>query len=125
MPGAVRVEVRRALVRKLVPDNTGVFFDARFVDAFLEDDRDKIERQSNVHDWKPARGVRLFHGLQDQTVPYVGAADTPAAMRARGAADASLTDCIAVPRTTWNAYRRTGRSCSACRRRWLWTFDNL
>ena len=97
MPGAIRVEVRRALVRKLVPDDADVKFDSRFVDAFFEDDRDKIERQSNVHNWKPERRTRLFHGRGDQTVPYISATNTLQAMLARGAPDVTLTDCDATP----------------------------
>lgn len=97
MPGLIRVEVRRALVRMLVPGDTGVSFDSRFIDAYFEDDRDRIERESNVHDWKPLRAVRLMHGRQDRTVPYVSASTTLAAMRARGATEVSLTECTAVP----------------------------
>lgn len=97
LPGTVRVEVRRALLRKLVPSDTGVFFDTRFVDAFFEDDRDKIERQSNVHDWRPERRVRFFHGRQDRTVPYISGSSTVAAMLSRGAGDVTIEDCAAVP----------------------------
>lgn len=97
MPGAIRVETRRALVRLLVPADADTTFDMRFVDAYFEDDRDRIERQSNVHDWKPAASVRLFHGRGDLTVPYVAASSTLAAMRTRGAADIALSDCGAVP----------------------------
>lgn len=97
LPGAIRVEVRRALVRKLVPDDTGVFFDTRFIDAFFEDDRDKIERQSNVHDWRAERPVRLFHGRDDRTVPYIAGSSTLDAMLARGSTSVTMTDCTAVP----------------------------
>ena len=41
--------------------------------------------------------VRLFHGRDDQTVPYVNATVTLHDMLARGARDVTLTDCPAVP----------------------------
>jgi len=94
---SVRAEVRRALVRKLLPSDADVAFDTRFIDAYLDDDRDRIERQSNVHDWKPTLPLRLFHGRDDRTVPYASGTSTLQAMQARGAADASLTDCGAAP----------------------------
>lgn len=97
---ALRNEVRRQLVRKLLPGDSDVAFDTRFIDAYLEDDRDKIERQSNVHDWAPATRTRLFHGRDDRTVPYVSSTSTLQAMQARAAAaplDVSLTDCTAAP----------------------------
>ena len=72
----VRDEVRRQLVRALLPGNADVAFDTRFIDPYLADDRDLIERQSNVHDWRPERRVRLFHGRDDRTVPYVSGSST-------------------------------------------------
>lgn len=93
----IRNEVRRLLVRQLVPGDADVPFDTKFIDAFLDDDRELIERQSNVHDWKPELRTRLYHGRDDQTVPYASSASTLAAMRARGAADVSLTDCTVSP----------------------------
>ncbi len=87
---SVRAEVRRAL-------NADVAFDTRFIDAYLEDDRDRIERQSNVHDWRPLRPLRLFHGGDDRTVPYVSSRSTLQAMLARAAPDVSLTDCRTAP----------------------------
>lgn len=95
--GTVRDEVRRALVRALLPGDADVVFDTRFIDAYLADDRDLIERQSNVHDWRPQRPLRLFHGREDRTVPYVASTSTLQAMRARVAPDVELTDCPTVP----------------------------
>lgn len=93
----IRDEVRDLLVGQLLPDNADVAFDTRFIDPYLADDRDAIERQSNVHDWAPAAPVRLFHGRDDLTVPYVSGSSTLQAMRARGAADVTLADCAAAP----------------------------
>jgi hypothetical protein len=57
------------------------------------------ERVSNVHDWGPRLPWRLFHGKDDQTVPYKSSTVTLQAMLARGAlpGNVSLTDCTATP----------------------------
>jgi pimeloyl-ACP methyl ester carboxylesterase len=92
-----RAQVRELLLKELLPDDADVSFDASVLDSYLADDRAAIERLGNVHDWAPAVPVRLFHGRNDQTVPYVVSTTTLAAMRARGAGDVTLTDCTTVP----------------------------
>ena len=72
-------------------------FQGTFVDNYLADDDAAIERESNVHDWTPATPVRMFHGRDDQTVPYAASARTLQTMQARGAAMPTLTDCSATP----------------------------
>ncbi len=94
---AVRREVRDELLKRLLPEDSDVVFDTRVLDHYLADDEAAIERDSNVHDWAPAAPLRLFHGPDDQTVPYPAAARTLQAMRSRGAGDVSLTDCSAEP----------------------------
>lgn len=93
----IRDEVRRLLIRQLIPDNSDVAFDTRFIDAYLADNRDRIEQQSNVHDWLPTLPIPLFHGRQDQTVPFTASTTTVAAMSARGARGVALTECTRVP----------------------------
>ena len=68
-----------------------------FLDTYMADDDDAMERQSNVHDWKPDAPVSLYHGRDDQTVPYASATRTLQAMQARAAPQVSLTDCTATP----------------------------
>ena len=92
-----RGEVRNALIFAALSGQADVAFDATFIDNYLADDAAAIERQSNVHDWAPAAPLRLFHGRDDQTVPYASSAQTVPAMRSRGAPDVSLTDCAVVP----------------------------
>jgi hypothetical protein len=96
---SVRKEVRRALVRALVPDDADVVFQTRFIDHYLADDDKALERESNVHDWNPRKPVRMYHGRDDTTVPYAASSRTLAAMLARGSSAATLTDCVAA-RTT-------------------------
>ena len=96
--GSVQREVRRLLLRALMPGDADVVYDARFIDRFLDDDVPYIAEFSSVHDWKPNLPVRLYHGQDDRTVPYASSASTLQAMQQRGAGDlVSLTDCPAAP----------------------------
>jgi dienelactone hydrolase len=92
-----RTLVRELLLKELLPDDADVSFDASVLDSYLADDRAAIERVANVLGWAPAVPVRLFHGRDDQTVPYVVSTITLAKMRERGAGDITLTDCTTVP----------------------------
>ncbi len=95
----VRNEVRRALLKQIVPDDGDVTFQSTFIDNFLADDVNEQERVSNVHDWAPRVPWRLFHGKDDQTVDYKASTAALKAMLARGAlaGNVSLTDCKATP----------------------------
>jgi pimeloyl-ACP methyl ester carboxylesterase len=93
----VRKEVRRLLLRLIVPDDADVTMQSTFIDTYMADDEAGMERQSNVHDWRPDAPVGLFHGRDDQTVPYAAAARTLQAMQASAAPQVSLTDCAATP----------------------------
>ncbi len=94
---AQRALVRELLLKELLPEDADVSFDVSVLDSYLADDRAAIERLGNVHDWAPAVPVRLFHGRDDQTVPYVVSTTTLAKMSERGAGDVTLTDCTTVP----------------------------
>ncbi|WP_088285293.1 S9 family peptidase [Ideonella sp. A 288] len=93
----VRAEVRRQLVRAAVPDDADVRVQADFIDRYLADDTAALDRDSNVHDWAPAAPLWLFHGRDDQTVPYGVSTHALQAMRARGATGVALDDCAASP----------------------------
>lgn len=97
LSASVRREVRKLLIAQLLDDDADVIFDPAFIDNYLAADTAALDRLSNVHDWAPAAPLRLYHGRDDQTVPYVSASSTLAAMRARGAQDVSLTECALVP----------------------------
>jgi pimeloyl-ACP methyl ester carboxylesterase len=90
-------ELRRLILRLVIPDDADVTFQSTFLDYFLADDNAAIERDCSVYDWKPDVPVRLYHGREDQTVPYASSSRTLLAMQARGAAAVTLTDCTAVP----------------------------
>jgi len=94
---ADRNRLRDELMKRLRPGDADVVFDHAMIDRYLADNALALELLSNVHDWAPALPLRLFHGRDDETVPFATAIATLQAMRARGAADVSLTECTAVP----------------------------
>ena len=94
---SLRRRVRDEMLGRLLPEDSDVVFDGRFIDNFLDNDRAAINRESDVHDWRPERPVRLFHGQDDRTVPFVASAHAWQAMNARGAPDVQLIACSAVP----------------------------
>jgi hypothetical protein len=94
---ADRNRLRDELMKRLRPGDADVVFDHAMIDRYLADNTLALELLSNVHDWAPALPLRLFHGRDDETVPFAAAIATLQAMRARGAADVSLTECTAVP----------------------------
>ena len=93
----VRNELRRQLLKEVVPDDADVSFQATFLDSYMADDNVALDRDSNVHDWKPETPVHLFHGRDDGTVPYASSSATLQTMQSLGATQVSLTDCPAVP----------------------------
>ncbi len=95
---SVRNDVRRAILRQLVPESSDIVLDARFLDPYLSDDEYLVNRQSNVHNWLPAQPVSLYHGKDDRTVTYGSSLSTLQAMQAQGAGTmVSLTECTAIP----------------------------
>ena len=96
--GSVQREVRRLLLRALIPGDADVVYDTRFIDRFLADDVRYLEEVSSAYDYKPNVPVRLYHGRDDRTVPYASSVSTLRAMHNRGAGDlVSLTECRAQP----------------------------
>ena len=96
--GSAQREVRRALLKELIPGDADTQIDALFLDNFLSDDVSETERVSNVHNWRPQVPVYLYHGRGDRTVPYASATSTLSAMQAQGAGElVNLTDCPATP----------------------------
>ncbi|QPF73322.1 hypothetical protein G8A07_10610 [Roseateles sp. DAIF2] len=94
---AARRLVRDHLLREALGDDADVRFRPDFIDNYLADDEAALERDSNVHDWRPERPLWLYHGREDHTVPYESAMQALQAMRSRGAPDTALTDCPARP----------------------------
>jgi pimeloyl-ACP methyl ester carboxylesterase len=94
---SLRRRVRDEMLRRVMPEDSDVVFDGRFLDLFLDNDRRAINREADVHDWRPDRPVRLFHGRQDGTVPFVASAHALQAMQGRGAPDVQMRECPTQP----------------------------
>lgn len=98
MGPSVRASVRNEFFNQIFGPTADVEFDSTLIDNYLADDSAAIERQSNVHDWKPSRPIKLFHGQNDQTVSYLSSSTTLQTMQGRGAGGlVTLTDCGAQP----------------------------
>ncbi|MCE1193175.1 MAG: lipase family protein [Acidovorax sp.] len=93
----VRDEVRRLLLRALVPADADVRYDARFLDTYLADDKETLREQNSVHwGWTPSVPVYLFHGRDDATVPFAASVSAYDTLRASGGAPVSLRECNSV-----------------------------
>ena len=92
----VRAEVRRLLLRLLIPKEADVNYDARFLDDYLADDQEALYERSSVHwGWTPSTPVHLFHGRDDSTVPFVTSESAYDTLRTReGAARVTLRECV-------------------------------
>ena len=91
---SIRNEVRRLLLRQMVPEDSDVLYQALFLDRYLADDRAALAAEHSVHlGWAPDVPVHLFHGRGDLTVPYAAAQSALNTLRAAGASDVTLTDC--------------------------------
>jgi len=94
---ADRNRLRDELMKRLRPTDADVAFDNTMLDLYLADDTMAIAQRASVHDWAPGAPLRLFHGRDDQTVPFAASTAALQAMRTRGASDLSLTECTEVP----------------------------
>lgn len=52
---------------------------------------------NDIYDWAPQAPTRLFHGAEDDIVPYFNASRAESAMRAAGSANVTLVDCRTLP----------------------------
>ena len=93
-PESVRNEVRRLLLRQMVPEDGDVRYQTRFMDRYIANQRALIDAEHSVHlGWAPDVPVYLFHGRLDLTVPYAASESARDALKAAGAKDVTLTDC--------------------------------
>lgn len=96
----IREEVRRLLLRQLVPDDADVAYGPRVLDDYLGDKQDRIEAFASVHwGWTPSAPVYLFHGPDDQTVPFAAAQSAYDSLQAfSGGARVTLNECVSQDR---------------------------
>lgn len=81
----------------LLPSITADLFEAEFL-AKLQNSsathplKDALAL-NNVYDWKPTSPTRLYHGTQDEIVPYSNSVKAFETMQANGATEVSLRNC--------------------------------
>ncbi|GAB2735071.1 hypothetical protein GCM10027019_13160 [Melaminivora jejuensis] len=91
---SLRAEVRRQLMRAMMPGDADVDYDGRFIDLYLADNQQGLKEFSSVDwGWKPTAPVYLFHGRDDQTVPFVAGLAGYNSLVAAGGAPVSLQEC--------------------------------
>lgn len=117
-PEWVRNEVRRLLLRQMIPDDGDVGYQTLFLDRYAADDMAGLAEFHSVHlGWAPTVPVYLFHGQGDKTVPYAAGVSAFNTLKAAGATDITLTDCttpdydhlVCVPEYFRFALERMGR----------------
>ncbi len=94
---SLRRRVRDEMLSRLIPEDADVVFQSTFIDNFLANNRGAINRDSDVYDWRPAKPVRLFHGRDDQTVPFISSVRAQQTMVGRGAPSVLLQECRSIP----------------------------
>jgi pimeloyl-ACP methyl ester carboxylesterase len=77
---------------QITPDDTDINFDNRIFSYYIDDGSSGVANE-NVHDWKASAPVRLFHGRDDKTVPFINAPLAQAAMQTKGSADVQVAEC--------------------------------
>ena len=90
----VRDEVRRLLLRQMIPSDADVSYQTKFLDDYMADDTEAIHQDASVHwGWTPTVPVYLFHGRGDQTVPFAASVSALNTLQAAGGAPVTLTEC--------------------------------
>jgi len=89
---------------------TNVLFDPAFITSYLgtgELDLKAHIAENDVYNWAPAVPTRLFHGRDDDVVPYANATTALAAMLNNGSTTVTVVDCNAgtLPTTHDNCAR--------------------
>lgn len=88
--------------------DTASLFSTQFLTDFRGSGETNVKAviaENNIYDWAPKSPTRLFHGVDDDIVPYANATTAFNAMTANGAANVSLQQCDAgngVPTTHVN-----------------------
>jgi acetyl esterase/lipase len=92
LPSLVSDPLTNLLVSSLTPDDSDIVFQTTFLERYFNG-----EKQDNVHEWQANAPIRLYHGKDDQTVPYSSSVSTLGSMQAQGTNDIELVDCPSEP----------------------------
>lgn len=77
---------------QITPSDTDIKFDNRIFSLYIDEGASGVAAE-NVHDWKATAPVRLFHGRDDDTVPFINAPLAQAAMQAKNSTDVQVIEC--------------------------------
>ena len=80
----------------MLTETTADLFQATFRSAFLGAGETGLKAdiaQNDIYDWQSNVPTRLFHGVDDDIVPYANATAAETAMSAAGSSDVALIDC--------------------------------
>lgn len=77
---------------QITPNDTDIKFDNSIFSYYIDEGASGVAAE-NVHDWKATAPVRLFHGRDDETVPFINAPLALAAMQAKNSADVQVVEC--------------------------------
>jgi pimeloyl-ACP methyl ester carboxylesterase len=94
--GFTKDEISTALGGKNV--STSELFKPGFLASYLGSGETALKghiRDNDIYDWAPAVPTRLFHGVDDDTVPYANATTAMTAMIGNGSTSVSVVDCDA------------------------------
>ena len=78
-------------------ETTADLFNAPFLNALQGNGAHVIKDKlalNNIYDWKPTAPTRLFHGPNDEIVPYSNAQKALTTMTENGATNVRLVDCV-------------------------------
>jgi pimeloyl-ACP methyl ester carboxylesterase len=103
-----RSEIAAALGGGGVP--TTSLFNSAFLTSYLGAGETALKThiaENDIYDWVPRVPTRLFHGLEDDTVPYANTTTAKTKMTANGSVTVTVFDCIAgaLPTTHTNCAR--------------------
>lgn len=91
LPALIADPVIGLLVSSLAPEDSDIAFQTTFLERYFNG-----ETQDNVHEWRANVPIRLYHGKDDQTVPYESSLSTLNALQAQQSVDIELIDCPAA-----------------------------
>lgn len=77
---------------QVTPDDTDIKYDNRIFSYYIDEGAGGVAAE-NVHNWKATAPVRLFHGRDDDTVPFINASLALTAMQAKDSTDVQVIEC--------------------------------
>jgi pimeloyl-ACP methyl ester carboxylesterase len=104
--GFTRSQITAALGGGGVPTTT--LFNQTFLASYLGTGEGALKTriaENDVYNWAPAVPTRLFHGVDDDTVPYANTTTAQTRMAANGSTTVTVVDCTAVPANHANCAR--------------------